>query len=206
MSALTDRAARAAVVASLLTAAIVFPAFADEYGKETEAPTLFTGETVMICQKRGPLGACLKTAKRTPDNDNDKASKYFVDPAPAMKEKYSSMVRSEDTDGSELITRLRQQTDDNKEKNAKIVMQKTMLNDQSASFGPFDRQTVIMNTDGETFTLLQNPQAMRLKEAGYIKDRRFVTQPTKDVIEDALIAPDKFEKMKGFFGGAVDSE
>ena len=40
------------------------------------------------------------------------------------------MVRSEDTDGSELITRLRQQTDDNKEKNAKIVMQKTMLNDQ----------------------------------------------------------------------------
>ena len=63
-----------------------------------------------------------------------------------------------------------------------------------------------MNTDGETFTLLQNPQAMRLKEAGYIKDRRFVTQPTKDVIEDALIAPDKFEKMKGFFGGAVDSE
>ena len=48
MSALTDRAARAAVVASLLTAAIVFPAFADEYGKETEAPTLFTGETVMV--------------------------------------------------------------------------------------------------------------------------------------------------------------
>ena len=29
------------------------PALADEYGKETEAPTLFTGETVMVSRLRG---------------------------------------------------------------------------------------------------------------------------------------------------------
>jgi hypothetical protein len=28
---------------------------------------------------------------------------------------------------------------------------------------------VILNTDGKTFTLLENPQAMRLKKAGYSK-------------------------------------
>ena len=35
--------------AAMMTAiAIGGPALADEYGKETEAPTLFTGETVMV--------------------------------------------------------------------------------------------------------------------------------------------------------------
>ena len=28
-------------------------------------------------------------------------------------------------------------------------------------------KVVILNTDGKTFTLLENPQAMRLKKAGY---------------------------------------
>jgi uncharacterized protein YcbX len=57
---------------------------------------------------------------------------------------------------------------------------------QSASFGPFDRQVVIMNTDGRTFTLLENPQAMRLKKAGFIEGRQFVKQPTKEDIAAAL--------------------
>lgn len=43
-----------------------------------------------------------------------------------------------------------------------------------------------MNTDGKTFTLLSNPQAMRLKKNGFIKDRMFVTQPTAEQIEEAL--------------------
>merc|ERR1719382_604470 len=60
---------------ALLTSPLIqFPlhAGADEWGRETEAPTLFTGETVMICKKRGPLGACLETTVRTAENDNDK--------------------------------------------------------------------------------------------------------------------------------------
>mmetsp|Transcript_4347 Transcript_4347/g.12152 ORF Transcript_4347/g.12152 Transcript_4347/m.12152 type:complete len:97 (+) Transcript_4347:690-980(+) len=74
---------------------------------------------------------------------------------------------------------------------------------QSANFGPFDRQVVILNADGETFTLLQNAQAMRLKEAGYIKDRKFVKQPSKEVIEKALEAegPGLGESIMGLFGG-----
>jgi hypothetical protein len=43
-----------------------------------------------------------------------------------------------------------------------------------------------MNVDEKTFTLLQNPQAMRLKKQGYIEGRRFTKQPTKEVIDAAL--------------------
>ena len=61
---------------------------------------------------------------------------------------------------------------------------------------------VILNEDGKTFTLLQNPQAMRLKKLGYIKDRKFVKQPSKEVIEQALEADDTGfgEIFKGIFG------
>ncbi|KAK1743893.1 hypothetical protein QTG54_005490 [Skeletonema marinoi] len=181
---------------------------ADEYGRETEAPTLFTGETTMICKKRGPLGACLETTIRTVDNDNDKASKYFVDPSEKMKARQAAALatQEEDNEGNALIQKLRKQSVDNKEKNDLIVRQKTLLNDQSASFGPFDRQVVILNTDGKTFTLLQNPQAMRLKKAGYIEDRKFIIQPTQQVIEDALEGKDENlgDAIKGFFGGGGD--
>ena len=40
-----------------------------------------TGEESLICTKRGVLGACTKTVKRTAANDNDKAKKYFKDPS-----------------------------------------------------------------------------------------------------------------------------
>ena len=45
-----------------------------------------------------------------------------------------------------------------------------------------------MNTDGKTFTLLSNPQAMRLKKDGFIEGRVFVKQPTPEEIEQALEA------------------
>ncbi len=79
-----------------------------------------------------------------------------------------------------------------------------MYKQQSASFGPFDRQVVILNTDGKTFTLLQNPQAMRLKKAGYIEDRKFIIQPSQQVIEDALEGENFGDAIKGMFGGGGD--
>uniref|UniRef100_A0A7S2N2D9 Uncharacterized protein n=1 Tax=Helicotheca tamesis TaxID=374047 RepID=A0A7S2N2D9_9STRA len=174
---------------------------ADTIGKETEAPTLSTGESVMICKKRGPLGACLETVVRTEDNDNDKASKYFIDPKVYVKSREDALkAAEEESEGSELIRKLRQQTEANKERNELIVRQKTLENDQGASFGPFDRQVVILNEDGRTYTLLQNPQAMRLKKAGYIVDRRFVKQPSKEVIEEAL-NPSAEEEGGGGIGG-----
>ena len=92
----------------------------------------------------------------------------------------------------------------NREKNDLLIRQKTLLNDQSASFGPFDRQVVILNTDGKTFTLLENPQAMRLKKAGFIEDRKFVKQPTKVELADALVLPQEdsgfTSLVKGIFG------
>jgi len=63
-------------------------------------------------------------------------------------------------------------------------------------------QVVILNEDGKTFTLLENPQAMRLKKMGYIKDRKFIKQPTKEVIEQALESEDSGfgEIFKELFG------
>jgi hypothetical protein len=51
-----------------------------------------------------------------------------------------------------------------------------------------------MNTDGKTYTLLENPVAMRLKKAGFIDDRRsFISQPTQEDLAAAA------EKQPGFF-------
>ena len=179
---------------------------ADEYGVEKEAPTVFTGETVQICTKRGPLGACLETTTRTEENDNDLARKYFRDPAALLKEKKSATIESSD-EGNELIQRLRQRSEENKEKNDLYVQRKTFENDQAASFGPFDRQVLIMNTDERTFTLLENPQAMRLKDAGFIVDRKFVKQPTAEQLEQALV-PDGSGLagvIQSMFGGGSES-
>jgi hypothetical protein len=58
---------------------------------------------------------------------------------------------------------------------------------------------VILNTDGKTFSLLENPQAMRLKKAGFIEDRRFVKQPSQQDLEDAK----DNSNDGGVFGGFV---
>jgi hypothetical protein len=131
-------------------------------------------------------------------NDNDKAQQYFQG---TFTQKEVLDQQKEFNSGNVLIEKLRQQTADNSEKNKMQVARKTIENDMAASFGPFDKQVAILNTDGRTYTLLQNPQAMRLKDAGFIKDRVFVTQPTSDELEKAL-APQEGGLFKGFFGGS----
>lgn len=182
-------------------------AYADEYGVETEAPTLFTGESVLICVKRGPLGACQKTKLRTAQNDNDKASKYFVEPGKNVEDKDAAMRKVVEEDNP-YIAKLIEQSKDNTERNEKLVKKKTLENDMAATFGPFDRQTAIMNADEEGYTILQNPQAMRLKKLGYIKDRKFITQPTDEVINDALEASESGFGgfLKGILGRGDDIE
>lgn len=94
-----------------------------------------------------------------------------------------------------------------KERNDDMVRAKTLMNDSGASFGPFGGQVVILNTDGKTFTLLNNPQAMRLKKAGYIEDRKFVVQPSEQVIDDALEGKnDLLDGIKGIFGSKAGEE
>jgi len=170
--------------------------------EEYEAPTLFTGESTEICIKRGVLGKCIKAEVRTAKNDNDKATQYFSNIVKTNSDNLVENTYESNNENSELIKKLRQQTEDNKEKNARIVKQKTMMNDASASFGPFDRQVIILNTDGDTYSLLTNPQAMRLKEQGYIskKEKKFITQPTQDVLDATLNAP---EDGGGLLGGLV---
>jgi hypothetical protein len=78
------------------------------------------------------------------------------------------------------------------------------INKQAASFGPFDRQVLVMNTDGKTFTLLENPVAMRLKQAGFINDRRiFIKQPTADDLAKA--ESDAAASSGGLFQGLFGS-
>lgn len=162
---------------------------------------------VQICTKRGPLGACLKTEERTAENDNDKSNTYFREPSSdKSRQRIDAEIMAKESEGNSLIQKLRQQTDDNKETNELFVRQKTLINDQAASFGPFDKQVVILNTDGRTFSLLENPQAMRLKKAGFIEDRKFVKQPTKEELGDALVEPEGGfgGLVKGLFGGGDD--
>jgi len=121
------RTSTATLIASIILS--TSPVYADEIGRETEAPTYATGEEIEICVKRGPLGACLKTEIRTKENDNDKASKYFKEPTVLVKRKDDEARRAEATEGNALIERLRQQTEDNREKNELLVQQKTFLND-----------------------------------------------------------------------------
>lgn len=82
-----------------------------------------------ICTKRGPLGACLQTEQRTPENDNDKADKYFQQPTALVKRKDDEARMIESNEGNALIQRLKQQTEDNREKNELLVQQKTFMND-----------------------------------------------------------------------------
>ena len=125
------------VAASVITAASFVassPAFADEIGREREAPTFFTGETVEICVKRGPLGACQKTELRTESNDNDIAKKYFSDPSDLIKQKEAAMRAESEDAGNTLIQKLRQQSIDNQEKNDLYVARKTFEADQVRFF------------------------------------------------------------------------
>ena len=126
---------------SLFTvASIMAPthSFADEIGQEREAPTFGTGETVEICVKRGPLGACQKTELRTESNDNDIARKYFRDPSDLIKQREAALRAESEDAGNALIQKLRQQSLDNQEKNDLYVARKTFEADQVRYFMYFD--------------------------------------------------------------------
>lgn len=58
---------------------------------------------------------------------------------------------------------------------------------------------MILNETGNGFTVLSNPQAMRLKNDGFIKDKKFVKQPTQEQLDKALESePNILQKV---FGG-----
>jgi len=200
--------AGAAALSSLLSP-VVPAARADEIGVNVDAPTLPTGEEVEICTKRGPLGKCERTEVRTVENDNDRASKYMKNEGARIQERDMAMreTANADAEGSVLIQKLMRQTEENKERNEKIVASKTLANDQSAILGPFDQSVMIMNSDGGSYTVLENAQAMRLKKRGYIKGKRFVTMPTEDDLALALVPGEDegldgiISAVKGVFGG-----
>lgn len=183
---------RMAGIAIAVAAAPVAVVHADEIGREVEMTLDVTGEALMICTKRGPLGACTKTVYRTAENDNDKAATYMGKPSDLVSQKDREARRSSSEDaGNALIEKLKQRSEDNSEKNARLVEQRTQLNDASANFGPFSKSVLIENQNGIGFTLLENPQAMRLKKLGLIgSKKKFLRQPTQKELDDALIVPE----------------
>jgi hypothetical protein len=64
-----------------------------------------------------------------------------------------------------------------------------------------------MNADGRTFTLLENPVAMRLKQAGFIDNRRvFIRQPTaEDIAKAEQDAAESGGLLQSLFGGSSAS-
>ena len=67
---------------------------------------------------------------RTEQNDNDKAKKYFRDPAEILREKNAVLRGSENEEGNALVEKLKAQSEENKEKNRLMVELKTFENDQ----------------------------------------------------------------------------
>jgi hypothetical protein len=93
------------------------------------------------------LGACLKTERRTEQNDNDKAAKYFgqksipLPTEPALVTTKAGAGRrpgvlttdeddENDINSNALIQKLRQQSIDNRERNALAVERQTFENNQ----------------------------------------------------------------------------
>ena len=77
----------------------------------------------------------METEVRTELTDNDRAKRYFKDPALMVKQRKDAEALEKETEGNALIAKLRQQTEDNKEKNDSIVRRKTLENDQVSFFG-----------------------------------------------------------------------
>ena len=110
--------------------------------------TIHSISIVQICVKRGPLGACRKTEKRTKENDNDKATKYFNDPELKFQEKYRAAqlqaiederngvpaAGSAEFDGNALVARLKRQTEENRAKNDAVVRKQTLQNNLVSVF------------------------------------------------------------------------
>lgn len=67
---------------------------------------------------------------RTELNDNDKAKKYFRDPAEILREKNAVLRGSESEEGNALVEKLKAQTETNRERNKMEVEIKTFENDQ----------------------------------------------------------------------------
>merc|ERR1711981_870646 len=113
------------VAALCLASSIAFTsqsALADEYGVIVDAPTLYTGETFEICTKRGVLGACKKTVRRTSENDNDKSGKYQKPQTQKVAQKDLEMrLGADGAVTSDVLTILKQRTEDNRERNLRIV-------------------------------------------------------------------------------------
>jgi len=75
--------------------------------------------------------------------------------------------------------------------------------------GPFDRKVLIQNygeqgsVEANAYTLLENPQAMRLKKAGYIEGKKFIKPVTQEIIDQAAEDPNGggvFGAIKGLAG------
>ena len=66
---------------------------------------------------------------------------------------------------SPLVARLRKQTQDNAEKNARQVDINSFQNSQSGEFGPFSRWVPVSLQDGRTYVLVQAGEYEALKKA-----------------------------------------
>ena len=61
---------------------------------------------------------------------------------------------------------------------------------------------LILNEDGKGFSLLTNPQAMRLKKAGFIENKKFIKQPSQEELDGALESGPNI--LDRFFGSSSD--
>ena len=110
------------------------------------------------CAKRGALGKCLDESATAP----------AAPPPTILTRKPVAEVPS-----GELYERLKKQTEENKDKNARAVQIKSWENSQAGITGPFSRFDVVQKTD-ESFVLVPVRTREKLEKAKKIKDGHFV--------------------------------
>ena len=172
--AVLSHAAAAAAVTTLPPLA----AHAAQRGAEPAYQNQAFGDEV--CVRRTPLGACAETAKG----------------GRAAGDAPLKVLQIEAEPESELVKRLLQKTEENKDSNARLVLEKTIKAGQSGQYGPFASEAPIMRQDG-TFDVVSIRRFEKLKDRGKLtKSATGLDQYVKGFDPDA---PEAKEKFLGLF-------
>ena len=142
---------RAVLSHAVAAAAVSLPplaADAAQRGAENAYQTQTFGSEV--CVRRTPLGACAETAPGQRE-------------APAQAP--LKVLKMEPEPESELVKRLLQKSEVNKEANERLVLEKTIKAGQAGQFGPFSNEAPIMRQDG-TFDVVSVRRFDKLKDRG----------------------------------------
>ena len=112
------------------------------------------------CARRTPLGACAEQGVPA-----DSAA--GVAPGTRPEEAKPRLLAMPEEEESDLVRTLKQRSLENKEKNDREVLEKTLKAGMGGSFGPFANVAPVMRADG-SFETVPLAKLDRLRDKGYV--------------------------------------